>query len=168
MYDPIIIANFFIKHAAIHAKSNGDDEYYLGALVVQKLVHVANGFHLAFFSKPLVSSKAKIGRYDPYYKKLKKILKPYGGSIVTEPIRCENNHRLSKEAKTVLDAVWAAFINGRLDCYNLSPLTRGSDDDWRLFRKERMGDVLSENEIKHNFLQHLQIFNDRKVEKLAS
>lgn len=168
MYDPILIANFFIDKAAIHARDTLDDEYYLGALVVQKLVFVANGFHLAFFSKSLILGKAKIGRYDPYFKKLKKSLKPYGAGIVIEKIQHGNNTKLCKEADIILNSIWDAFIGNRFDCYNLSPLTRGSDDDWRLLRKDRMGDALSEKEIKNNFIQHLQFFNDDKIKKLAS
>jgi uncharacterized phage-associated protein len=109
-------------------------------LKIQKLVYLAQGWHLAFLGKPLIKEKIEAWRYGPVVPSLYRMCRKYGVSpIDTEVDVPEDAPILDDSNKAIIDEVWKKY--GRRTGIELSMMThepgyawdvvrRGNSDDW--------------------------------------
>lgn len=97
------VANYFLNQVDL---DSGSDP--LSNLKIQKLVYYAQGYHLAMFGKPLFDEEIEAWPHGPVIPSLYTEFKKYGAGPIEKP-RILNNQLFSKEARDMLDKVFAYY-----------------------------------------------------------
>lgn len=95
---------------------------------VQKLVYIANGFHLGFTGKPLTYDKIHAWQFGPVIPCLYKVLQKFGNGPVTGRLKTEDAVSDDSFAFKVIDQVWKAY--GKMSGSKLSALTHLPGSPW--------------------------------------
>ena len=95
---------------------------------VQKLVYIANGFHLGFIGKPLTHDKIHAWQFGPVIPCLYKALQKFGNGPVTEKLESEDAIPANSFASKVINQVWQAY--GKMSGSKLSALTHLPGSPW--------------------------------------
>jgi uncharacterized phage-associated protein len=115
------IANRFLEMAE---KMGG----LLTNMQVQKLVYIANGFHLGFTGKPLTHDKIHAWQFGPVIPCLYKVLQKFGNGPVTGRLKAEDTIPDDSFASKVIDQVWQSY--GNMSGPKLSALTHLPGSPW--------------------------------------
>ena len=95
---------------------------------VQKLVYLANGFHLGISGKPLIYNNIHAWQFGPVIPKLYKALQIFGNGTVTGRLASEDSVPEESFAHNVIKHVWDSY--GRMSGGQLSALTHLPDSPW--------------------------------------
>jgi uncharacterized phage-associated protein len=129
-------------------------EKKLTNMQVQKLVYIANGFHLAIFGKPLYYHKTYAWQFGPVIPKLYEDLRKYGNGTVKEYLNCDDNiakNTASFELIEVISSRYAHLTGGQL-----SNLTHLSGTPWdKTWEKNKFG-IISIESIKEHYQTKLK------------
>ncbi len=115
------VANQFLKMAE---QAGG----LLTNMQVQKLVYIANGFHLGFTGKPLTYDKINAWQFGPVIPCLYEALRKFGNGPVTGKLEAEDVIPDNSFAFKVIDQVWQAY--GKMSGSRLSALTHLPGSPW--------------------------------------
>lgn len=137
-YSAKAVANYFLKK---YGKQG------ITPLKIQKLVYIAHGWHLAFFSKPLVNDEyAEAWKYGPVFASLYHEFK-YRGRLPIIDLATDLSDDLEDETpviprsdKTVrdlLDRVWAVY--GKYTGFQLSTMCHRDGSPWSQAREQSQG-----------------------------
>jgi uncharacterized phage-associated protein len=148
-YSASQIANEFIRRGIA-----GNEP--VDPLKIQKLVYVAQGWHLVFLGKPLIKDKIEAWRYGPVVPSLYRMCRKYGVSpidaMVDEP---SNAPKLNAEDKAIIDEVWKKY--GPRSGIELSMMTHEPGSAWDIVRRGNPDDwnspVIPDLYIKNEFQQ---------------
>ncbi len=107
MYSSVTVANCLLDMAERDSES-------LTPMKIQKLVYIANGWHLGLFRKPLVSEEVEAWDWGPVFPKLYHTFKHYGKRAITQkaidPSPGEySSSRVKEEAWEFLEEVWRVY-----------------------------------------------------------
>jgi len=96
---------------------------------LQKLLYLANGWHLAIFDKPLVKEKVQAWKFGPVFPSLYRDFKRYGNQPI-DPFWEDYNYSIGQDQPVVdlLDAVLDKY--GHLSAIQLSRLTHQEETPW--------------------------------------
>jgi len=103
---------------------------------LQKLVYIANGFHLATTTKPLIYNDIKAWQFGPVIPSLYNALRKYGNGKVIEPLPSDDPVPSKSYADNIIQYVWDAY--GHMTGSQLSTLTHLPGSPWdRTWEKEK-------------------------------
>jgi uncharacterized phage-associated protein len=122
MYSSITVANCFLDLAE-------RDGEVLTPMKIQKLVYIAQGWHLGLYGKPLISEEVEAWQYGPVFPELYHEFKLYGGRAIVRP--SDMGVGLSSiKAKTrrFLKTVWKVYR--QYTAVQLSNLTHKAGTPW--------------------------------------
>lgn len=123
MYNPITIANYFIKKHS--------DDPTLTPMKLIKLTYIAYGWYLALSEgKSLVNEKPQAWDLGPVIPSLYHNLKKYGGKRVTEPVLIQKNEVILDDDAYFLDFIWDRY--GKYDGIHLSAITHTQGTPWSI------------------------------------
>jgi uncharacterized phage-associated protein len=125
-YDARTIANYFLELA--HG-----DRIPLDPLKLQKLVYLAQGWHLAFYGTPLISQAVEAWRYGPVVPQLYYEFRQFGAWPITR--RAETSETLDDRTKNFLQKVWQIYR--AYNSLQLSALTHEAGGAWDLAMRTR-------------------------------
>lgn len=170
-YDPIAIANYFIDCNNNEKQSNIPD---LTIMKLIKLVYVAHGWALHYFSRPLINEAVEAWPYGPvvpsvYYAfrmrdnenpKKRNITKkePFLNLITGEDEMPDSIE--DKEIKEFLDAVWQGYKD--FDAFKLSDMTHNQQGAWF---------AVTKGKARGHWPRNLHISNDmikKEFDKIAA
>ncbi|MGK0176166.1 MAG: putative phage-associated protein [Lentimonas sp.] len=122
---------------------------------LQKLVYIANGFHLGFTGKPLTFDKIHAWQFGPVIPCLYKTLQKFGNGPVTGRLNAEDTIPGDSFAFKVIDQVWQAY--GRMSGSKLSALTHLPGSPWHKTweRDENRFGVISVEMIADHYRERL-------------
>jgi len=103
-------------------------------LKLQKLVYIANGWHLGFEGRPLFPEAVEAWPYGPVVPKVYQTYKAYGAGGI-DSIGCR--HSFAGRVNAVLETVWTAYAN--LSAVQLVALTHKSRTPWSLTYRDGEG-----------------------------
>lgn len=93
-YDARAIANYFLERARREGKT-------LDQMKIQKLVYLANGWHLAIKGEPLIDEQVEAWRYGPVIQSLRDSFRQYGG----QPIDALASYLVPRVGVNMFDAI---------------------------------------------------------------
>lgn len=141
-YSSHAIANAFIKIAQ-------EQERWLTNMQLQKLVFIANGYHLAIYDEPLYYHNSHAWQWGPVIPKLYKSLQKYGSSIVDDYLEAGDIvPEDSKEAK-IIKAVFDNY--GQYTGGQLSVLTHQESTPWSKAWEEKQFSIIDPDVIKMHY-----------------
>ena len=169
-YCALAVANYFLDLGV-------QDDVDITPLMIQKLVYISHGYHLAFTAKyddpngePLVDDEfAEAWQYGPVFPSLYYSLRRFGGDPITEPaesndiIYDEDSGKLrivseipridenNKFVCTLLSKVWDAYRS--YTGYQLSSVTHKNGTPWDDTVKEHGGSFKNAN-IKNKVIRN--------------
>jgi uncharacterized phage-associated protein len=148
-YSASQIANEFIRRGIA-------DDVPVDPLKIQKLVYLAQGWHLAFLGKPLIKEKIEAWRYGPVVPSLYRMCRKYGVSPIDAEINVpEDAQNLDDSNKAIIDEVWKKY--GRRTGIELSMMTHEPGCAWDIARRGNTDDwnsaVIPDLYIKEEFLK---------------
>lgn len=117
-YSAISIANWFLERAA-------HDGEMLTNLKIQKLLHIANGWHLHFKNELLFPDRIEAWFYGPVIPSVYRSVKHFGADRI-EPIG--EAASLGGDSLEILEEVWKSY--GCMSSVTLIALTRKPDSPW--------------------------------------
>ncbi|WP_022969306.1 Panacea domain-containing protein [Arenimonas oryziterrae] len=124
-YSASTVANFFIDKASSEGRA-------VTPMQLIKLVYIAHGWHLGYFSKPLINETVQAWRYGPVVKSLYDKVKRYGSGAVSEPVQTTSvpwsRDTLDAQTQSLLDSVWSAYAG--FSGIQLSAMTHQLDTPW--------------------------------------
>ena len=107
---------------------------------LQKLVYIAQGFHLALFSNgdPLIYSNVHAWEFGPVFPKLYNKLRKFGSGTITQSLPVDGAEELDSVGENVISGVWSAYKDKSAG--TLSTLTHMEGTPWSVtWDKERFG-----------------------------
>ena len=126
-------------------------KWTLTPLQVQKLLYLANMYHLAYHDEPIVDQKFEAWIYGPVQPSLYQTLKEFGsGPVKWLPDIAGGS--ISASQKGVLDFVWETY--GELDAHQLIQITHRDGGGWAKNWQpaySRYGAVIPDEDIKEEF-----------------
>lgn len=141
-YDAKAVANYFLDLAK--AKNTS-----LTPMKLQKLIFMAHGWHLAFYSEPLIVDQVEAWQFGPVvpsvYHEFKHERSGAISSIATEFDMEEFDFVVpfvptdDERARKIMDRVWAVY--GHMSAMKLSNLTHLPDTPWAKARAGYPGDA---------------------------
>jgi len=137
MYDPISIANYFIKKSWEHGTE-------LTPMKLVKLVYIAHGWHLGITEQPLLTEIPQAWQYGPVVPTVYHAFKSYGNQQVTQ-LHCvvTPNGTFTPELvadpsiSLLLDKVWEIY--SQYNGIQLSALTHQSNTPWDIVWNQQGG-----------------------------
>jgi len=122
MYQPITIANYFIKK---HGKANST----MTPMKLVKLVYIAHGWYLGITGNPLLDENPEAWKYGPVIPSVYHRFKRYGRNPINEIVGNEDPENvLSDEVKSFLDRIWLVY--GKYSAIQLSAKTHEKGTPW--------------------------------------
>lgn len=115
------IANRFIEIAE-------NASCYITNMQLQKLVYIANGFHLGFTKKPLTYNNIHAWQFGPVIPKLYKALQKFGNGKVSGRLETDDTIPEGSFASRIIQEVWESY--GNMSGAKLSDLTHLSGSPW--------------------------------------
>ncbi|MEZ5032583.1 MAG: DUF4065 domain-containing protein [Saprospiraceae bacterium] len=150
MYDPLLIANFFIDKAL-------EEEIPLTHMKLQKLIYFAHGANYVSGDEPLLNETIEAWEYGPVVDGLYHKLKKYGN----EPIRelQEINGEISNPCDdlddrtiAILESVWNSLK--RFTAIQLSSASHVEGSPWHRTKYEKCGGRLRmSQDIEEDFIK---------------
>jgi len=135
------IAKYFL------ALSNDEDSGELiSNLKLQKLVHYAQGFHLALYDQPLFDECIEAWAHGPVIPDLYHLYKRYGSGSIPPATDFDPNI-YTQEVKELLDEVFSVY--GQFSAWKLRALTH-DESPWKN-AYNRKNKVISQDELKEYF-----------------
>ena len=122
MYDPILIANYFIEKSFTNGSGN------LTPMKLLKLVYISHGWYIGITEKSLITERVEAWQYGPVIKSLYHAVKPWGKSEIGKLINCHSNEVINPEDITFLDKMWTVYLN--FSGVQLSSLTHNEGTPW--------------------------------------
>jgi len=114
----IKIANWFIDRAS-------RDGEVLTNLKLQKLLHIANGWHLHFKSEPLFFDQVEAWRFGPVVPAVYHAFKSFGAGAVTKVGQAAE---LAGDTLQIVESVWDSY--GEIPAVTLVGMTHKPDSPW--------------------------------------
>jgi uncharacterized phage-associated protein len=149
MYNPITIANYFIKKSL--ETGVGD----LTPMKLLKLVYISHGWYLGIAKKELINEGVQAWQYGPVIPSVYYSVKTWGKNCINQTINTLQNEIISEADKQFLDRVWNVYVN-----YNglqLSSLTHQEGTPWYTTYHENGGINRSSTLIPNNLIkQHYE------------
>ena len=158
-FDSRAVANEFLKLANQQGQT-------LTPMKLVKLVYIAHGWHLGFYSKPLLNEEVEAWKYGPVVPQVYKEFRGYGNApirflavrpsedLTPVPIDFPNTdpNEVELAKKLILD-VWSAY--GHMSAVQLSALTHQRGTPWSKVTSDG-SDVgankkIATEEIKHYY-----------------
>lgn len=139
MYNPLIIANFFIL-AGIREGNP------VSPMKLQKLIYFAHGFYLSKYNEPLVNEPVQAWKYGPVMLSVYQVFKIYGNNPITQFPGFYKNatyHELPFPIQQFLNEVWDLLK--KYTAIELSTLTHIRQSPWDVV-------VKSNGAIKSHYL----------------
>ena len=100
MYNCFDIAKQFLKFAK-------EEGIGIEPMKLLKLTYIAHGWHLGFYSKPLMVNNIEAWKYGPVIPDLYHVTKRFGFSNVDlDPIRIRSTNDLNEEELKFLKLIW--------------------------------------------------------------
>ena len=157
MHSSITIANCFLDLAERDGES-------LTPMKIQKLVHIAHGWHLGLFREPLVSEPVEAWDFGPVFPSIYHEFKKYGGGSITGKGREKTgvfSQEILREKNEFIDAVWKIYH--QYTGIQLANLTHESNSPWdmttKFYREQNYGqvphNVVIENQTIQNYYEKL-------------
>ncbi len=137
----IQIANWFIDRAS-------RDGEVLTNLKLQKLVHIANGWHLHFKNEPLFGDDVEAWPYGPVIPAVYHAFKSFGAGAVTEvgqvPV-------LTGDTLQIVESVWNSY--GKISAITLVGMTHKPGSPWSQTVAKGLGQgtVIPRDSIKMHY-----------------
>ncbi len=132
------VAKFFIKKG-----SDEDDD--VTNLKLQKLLYYAQGFHLAFFGRPLFEEDIEAWTHGPVVPEIYHQYKAYGKEAIGD-IDEDIMEKLTDEQIDFLYEIWSVF--GQYSAWKLRNMTH-DEKPWKDHEKD--ASVISKKELKDYF-----------------
>ncbi|MDP9961861.1 Panacea domain-containing protein [Chryseobacterium lathyri] len=103
MYNCFDIAKQFLKYA----KEEGID---VEPMKLLKLTYIAHGWHLGFYSKPLINNTIEAWKFGPVIPDLYHITKRFGFSNVDyDTISMRSSNKLSENEEKFIKVIWENY-----------------------------------------------------------
>lgn len=144
MYNPITIANYFIKRYS-------QDDNSLTPMKLIKLSYISYGWYLAMSNgEKLISEKPEAWDLGPVMPTLYHNLKKYGGKKVSEPIS-DNlvSETISDKDAKFLDFIWKKYQN--FTGIQLSAITHTEGSPWSEIYPRGYNLVIPDELIKKHY-----------------
>lgn len=129
-YSPLALANEFIERAGEHGIEH---------MKLQKLVHITNGWWLAYRTEPLLNEQPEVWKYGPVFASLYNVLKEFGRTpILTkqkdnpfepEPVIEKGSEDKKSDEVQLIDWIWQRY--GAKSAFELSDITHQRNSPWR-------------------------------------
>lgn len=131
------VANYFLDRAK-------SDRIPITQMKIQKLVHIAHGWHLALLDRPLIREKIEVWRWGPVISDLHHDLKEFGNQPVTRELseilidgtavnlrapKISFADRDTDKTKILLDRVWSVYRG--YTAAQLSAMTHRKGTPWQ-------------------------------------
>lgn len=127
-YSSFAVANEFLRLAKRDKRS-------LTNMQLQKLVYIANGYHLAIENgEPLYYHDTKAWRFGPVIVQLYKKLKKYGSDVVSDLVEADDKIDDNSEQSGLIEAVWENY--GDKSGPHLSNITHKPGTPWDIVWNE--------------------------------
>ncbi len=141
-----VVANDFLRLAESQGTS-------LTNMQLQKLVYIAQGYHLAFYDKPLYFENTHAWQWGPVIPRLYKALQKYGSGEVSEniPVDPDGVYPVDSDSQNIINAVWNAY--GAYSGMQLSALTHKQNTPWSVTWNKDPFSVISLDEIAKHYRQ---------------
>jgi uncharacterized phage-associated protein len=125
-YSPATIANYFLDKASVEQRA-------LTPMQLLKLVYIAHGWNLGYFSEPLINETVQAWKYGPVIKSLYDKVKRYGSGAVSEPLRTGSmpwvrESSVDERTASLLNAVWRNYA--QYSGIQLSRMTHQNETPW--------------------------------------
>ena len=120
------IASYFVQ-----LDDTRDIEDGITNLKLQKLLYYAQGYHLAYFDKPLFADPIKAWQYGPVVPNVYQILKQFGRYPVDfsrDDFQKVNPSLLANDSRNLLDSVFEQL--GQYSAWKLMEMTH-EEDPWK-------------------------------------
>lgn len=123
LYSANTIANQFLELAEEASCS-------LTNMQLQKLVYIANGFHLGFTEKPLTYNNCHAWQFGPVIPSLYKALQHFGNGHVTGRLEADDDSiPADSHAANIIKKVWESY--GHISGRKLSAITHIPGSPWQ-------------------------------------
>jgi len=157
----INVARFF------QTKVNIDEGNYITPLKLQKLLYYAQGWHLAFFDKPLFDSELQAWVYGPVSPEIYRTYQKYHNALI-EMVDFDYSNVFDAEQIELLDIINNTY--GNFDAILLKKMTHW-DLPWREARKglasDQPSNVIIEKECIKNYFKKIKtLFNINKLDDI--
>jgi uncharacterized phage-associated protein len=155
------VANYFLERASKEGRA-------LTALQVNYLLYLAQGWHLAYFDKPLLNEVFLAGRQGIKPMHAHRALAKWGSQGIREPFRSgprtwdvEFSPKLPAEGMAFLDALWNAYAS--FGGTQLAMMCTAADSPWA--RTWQGGDERAVNHslLKEHFQAQLQTYAPQRA-----
>ncbi len=121
MYDPIVIASYFINRGI-------EDNRPITPMQVLKLVYISYGWYIGLSGNLLFEEKVEAWTYGPVIPSVYYRFKAYGRNAIDRP--CEDGGGIDDEEITkFLDKIWSKYSG--LSGLHLSELTHREGTPWK-------------------------------------
>lgn len=153
-YPALAVANYFIDAARLEAEE-------MTQMKLQKLVYIAQGWHLAISGEPLISDNIEAWKFGPVIRSLHSASSPYGRSTIREPLRPlfhPTNAPLEVRDELTLrflSQVWSIYK--KYSAFQLSMMTHQPDSPWsQTYTTHESGSVIKVPVIKEYYKRLLE------------
>lgn len=141
------VANEFIRIAQ-------EQERWLTNMQLQKLVFIANGYHLAIYDEPLYYHNSHAWQYGPVIPKLYKSLQKYGASFVQDYLEANDSVPEDSREARVIKAVFDNY--GHYTGGQLSVLTHQQNTPWSEAWGKQQFSIINPEVIKKHYKELIE------------
>lgn len=142
------VANYFLNQVDIES---GADQ--LSNLKIQKLVYYAQGYHLAFFGRPLFDEEIEAWKHGPVVPSLYRKFRDYEAGPVPKP-KALNNNLFSDEQRDLLDKVFAYY--DQFSALKLRNMTHEEEPWATSYNASSGGAIIPKDLLKKFFLKEIE------------
>lgn len=139
-----------IAHKILECASEFEVEGTICNMKLQKMLYYMQGFHLAFFDKPLFDEEIEAWMYGPVVPSVYETYKSYGNSGIE--FKEDATIELTQEEKSLFDEVYRVY--GIYSAIGLMNLTH-SETPWKSVTPG-VGNVIDKEIMKQFFKQRIQ------------
>lgn len=156
MYNPLTIANFFIKKSF----ENGVGD--LTPMKLLKLVYISHGWYLGITKTELINEGAQAWQYGPVIPSVYYSVKKWGKTPINQTVEGINNEIISDPDKQFLNKIWEVYVG-----YNglqLSHLTHKEGTPWYVTYHNNGGINNAATLIPNNLIKkHYEDIIDKRI-----
>ena len=144
MYNPIIIANYFLSKYGV--------SYNITPMKLVKLVYIAHGWHLGITDSALIDENPEAWKYGPVIPRIYHEFKKHGKN----PIKAENitpvdDGLLPVNKIAFLDKIWSVY--GRFTAIQLSEKTHQPGSPWHIVWNSKQGKAVGPRQIPQHLIR---------------
>lgn len=142
----LTVANYFLDKASQEARA-------LTPMQLIKLVYIAHGWHLGYFSRPLFNESVEAWKFGPVIDSVYQRTRRFGSSAVVGmlPGASPHNGAFDENVRSLLDSVWDAYKGfGGLQ---LSAMTHKKGTPWDVAWNEKGGKGQYHAEIENSDIE---------------